>query len=155
MAGPPPLKGWLDGVGRVQIPDFPTADNSVESEFYSPPIPGEEGLLRTSPHVGEDRAQHPDLPGRSHSVSLPGAQWAHGVDQPDLAELQRRRSPIPVLPADELARIESTCKRHNSAARNLRTMLLSSVRAIDTRINRIQNSSSSALIKPVVLDGLK
>ena len=73
MAGPLTLEGWLDGVRRVQIPDFPTADNSVESEFYSPPIPEEEGLLRTSPHVGEDRAQHPDLPGLSLSEPLPGA----------------------------------------------------------------------------------
>ena len=90
MAAPPHLEGWMDGVGQVEIPDFPTADNSVESaEFNSPPIPGEEGLLRTSPHVGQGGAQQPDIPERSLSVPLPGAQGASGVRQPDLAELQR------------------------------------------------------------------
>ena len=142
----------MDGVGQVEIPDFPTADNSVEStEFYSPPIPGEEGLLRTSPHVGQDGAQQPDIPERSLSVPLPGAQGASGVHQPAQAELQRRPPSVPLMSPEELARVEASCKRHNAAARSLWNMLTSSLRALDTRIDKIRDSASNGPIRPVIL----
>ena len=158
------MTGWTDGVGAINIPDFSTRANSVDSKFLDNTMPpGEEGLLRTSPLPPncDQGAQPLGPPEGTLGVPQPGHpmhQGLTGAAQPQLAALQqdlRRQSPIPVFQPDELARMEATCRGANSAARNLREMLMSSVKGIEARITKVQDSAHNGLIKPVVLEGLK
>ena len=140
---------WMHGVNsvRVEPPDLST--DSMDSVDYTPLVPpGEEHLLRTSPHGEHDEAQ------AGPTVPLPGAQGAGSI-QPQTQGDTARRSPIPIMSPEELQKVEHNCRRHNQATSSLRNMLSTSVAAINTRIQNIKKAAPNGPIRPAVLEGLK
>ena len=106
---------WMHGVHsvRAEPPDLST--DSMDSDFTPLVPPGEEHLLRTSPHGEQDGAQ------AGPNVPLPGARGAGGV-QPQTQGITGRRSPIPIMTPDELQRVEHECRKHNQATSSLMNM---------------------------------
>ena len=123
--GSPPLSGYLEGVGEIDIPHFPLEPNSIDGELDSTIPPREEDLLRTSP-LGSSSgqgAQPPTnpLPGGVPAVPSPGhpdQQGAAGGAQPQLSamqqELLRRCNPLQVLSPEDIVRIEARTRMANS-----------------------------------------
>ena len=120
----------------AEQPDL--SNDSMDSDLAALAPPGDEDLLRTSPPGEQSGAQ------AAPNVPLPGGAQGAGSSQAQTQGIAGRRSPIHLMPQDELMRVEHECKKYNQAAASLMNMLTKATNTLKTRFTTLNKPIPTA-----------